>query len=573
MGGGGANSLNSPDSAPNSDFDGDKNENTWTEPTYKTFEDYFIDYFNWPSEMYSVDQTTGKKTLNYVGIYRKTTADGVNICYNSTVFTTITHEDFSGSGTLSDPYIIGSVKGLWYFMNPNLSQISFVGQYIKLGCDIVMNDETFDANGNPRGGDGIVYSWTYFHHGKLENLYFDGDNHFISGLYHRNENGQFMSLFGGLHLTEIKNLTMTNYFILGDRYVATFTYNSIVIDNCVAQNGYLYSTLGSVGGIAVNGTKITNSKNYSYIYSGKDIAGGITASHSASSNTMLIENCVNYGEVRVANAFAGGISGVPQRLSVIKNCVNYGAVTGKTFLGGICCANHRDYGKDISYCENYGDIYCSGSGVYVGGILGWSNITASISHCKSFGNIANATNGTIYFGAFIGAVTDGGNVTVSDCEVDAIQSQRVSLFGIVSNSTLNVTNIKAKIKGENQFIGVFGYLGNADCTLKNIECILETTASTRYCYFVQDYRGTNNISIDTMIVQTNASNFRQKQQLQGQSVKSFIMNNVYFGSDVSGFNLDWKTGKLGFGRNKNNMFQRKVTEQWLQNQGYTKYEI
>ena len=44
-----------------------------TEYTYKTYEDYFIDYFNLPAETYTRDETTGVVTIDYTKITRTTT--------------------------------------------------------------------------------------------------------------------------------------------------------------------------------------------------------------------------------------------------------------------------------------------------------------------------------------------------------------------------------------------------------------------------------------------------------------------------------------------------------------------
>ena len=163
----------------------------WTEPTCKTFEDYFTD-------------------------------KGITAA-------TITEEDFYGSGTMSDPYVINSSNGMWYFRNTALCRTNFVDKYVELGCDIILNEEIYDENGYIQGGDGVVYSWTEDSSSWFKNFYFEGNGFTISGLYFNDDEKNFVSLFGAGNPKRVTNLIMSNYYIVAEQYAAAVAYCSATI--------------------------------------------------------------------------------------------------------------------------------------------------------------------------------------------------------------------------------------------------------------------------------------------------------------------------------------------------------
>ena len=69
-------------------------------------------------------------------------------------------------------------------------------------------------------------------------------------------------------------------------------------------------------------------------------------------NLALITNCVNDGAVTTTGDCAGGIAGVVYNTSIVEGCINNGDITGKTKLGGIANENRGL----ITNCKNTGKI-------------------------------------------------------------------------------------------------------------------------------------------------------------------------------------------------------------------------
>ena len=125
--------------------------------------------------------TSSADSVDYSQITRKKINTDTQLLYGDSVFDTITKEDCTGSGTKSDPYVVHSTKVFLYLQGNGISGLNIDNKYFELACDVVLNDESYDDNGNPISGDGVVYKWEPINYGR--NAFFDGKNHSIKGLY------------------------------------------------------------------------------------------------------------------------------------------------------------------------------------------------------------------------------------------------------------------------------------------------------------------------------------------------------------------------------------------------------
>ena len=344
------------------------------------------------------------------------TVDGsIRLSYsvgNNTVY-------MDGLGTAVSPYQISTADQLKLFrdiVNGSNGQTPNRGACAVLTNDIVLNDGTFDENGNYTT-TGLIGAnpeeWTpigkYTDDGNKTPYTgtFDGGGHTIKGLYVVNLPDVAVGLFGGLKGAAVRNLTVDGYvqgcdFVSG---IAGDASANSTIENC-RNDCHVVSEYGADSG--------------SFLY-----VGGIVG--SAADTT--IAGCVNTGvvEARGSNNFgsvAAGIVGILYGNATVINCYNTGEinVTGdklrESTAGGIA-------GKDLSAhntvsdCYNVGAVtveYTGNSDSYiamVGGIMGkiyYSDTT--VSNCYSVGTLKSTTGtGTSYIGGVVG-ITKG---TVGNC--------------------------------------------------------------------------------------------------------------------------------------------------------------
>ena len=325
----------------------------------------------------------------------------------------------TGSGTETDPYQISTADQLKRFrdiVNGSNGQTQNTAACATLTADIVLNDGTFDEDGNytPGPSGKTAEEWTpigkYTDDGNNTPYTgtFDGKHYAIKGLYVVNLPDVAVGLFGGLKGAAVRNLTVDGYvqgcdFVSG---IAGDASANSTIENC-RNNCRVVSEF------------VTGSSG-SFLY-----AGGIVG--SAADTT--IAGCVNTGvvEARGSNNFgsvAAGIVGILYGNATVINCYNTGEinVTGDKLregtAGGIA-------GKDLSArntvsdCYNVGAVtveYTGNSDSYiamVGGIMGkiyYSDTT--VSNCYSVGTLKSTTGtGTSYIGGVVG-ITKG---TVANC--------------------------------------------------------------------------------------------------------------------------------------------------------------
>ena len=373
-GGGGADSLKGDD---NGDLPHPDTQETTTY-TFKTYEDYFIDYFNLPAETYTRDEATGVVTIDYTKITRKIANGETELSYNGNVFYVVTIEDLTGTGSQTDPYVVHSTNGFLYLTNNSMSKIILHSKYIELNSDIILNDELFDEDGKPSGGDGTIYSWIPLDNAAVNYFEINGYNYSFVGMYLNLPNANNVSMFGNKRIKKLSNVNMKHLYINGNNYTSAFCYVITELVNCKILSGSIHGK-SQTSGFSFDINKYNNAINFANIY-GLNEVGGIVSNISGD----CIENCKNYGTISITGGNSGGIVGRVYQ-GTIKNCKNYGEVKGgSNQLGGIVgiFVSSENAGLRIEACQNYGKVRSS-SASNIGGILGIGEGVFSVFNCES----------------------------------------------------------------------------------------------------------------------------------------------------------------------------------------------
>ena len=241
----------------------------------------------------------------------------------------------TGSGTAADPYRISTAEGLKWFrdvVNGANGQTQNAAACAVLENDIVLNDGTFDENGNytPGESQAPVETWTPIaysdHFDENTTLYytgtFDGQGHTIRGMYVSVPSGGVdkqvcLGLFSAVKNAVIRNVTVT---------------------------GYVAGFVGNLGGIA------------------------------GCPRNSTIENCANHCTVKGTTddnaSYVGGIAGGMDTGSTIRDCYNTGTISQGKFLRYHCTGGIVGYSSEstVSNCYNVGNV--AGNGGRNGEILG-----------------------------------------------------------------------------------------------------------------------------------------------------------------------------------------------------------
>ena len=321
---------------------------------------------------------------------------------------------WTGSGTLQDPYQIGSIGDLQLLQEKVSFGLTYKGAYFVMTYDITFND-TAAAEWKPIGGANETESYVF------EGT-FDGQGHKISDVV-INNSSNYQGIFG-FNNGIIRNVVLANANIVGGSYVGGLVgYNTGAVMNCTFASGI-------VGG------------NGSYV-------GGIVGV-----NNGLIDKCISSGNTVGKNTTFGlaygGITGINLSSAVVRNSLHSGAVSGNTsqWLGGIAGQNH---GKIINV-YNHGSV--SGA-YYVGGLVG-QNGGGLLLNAYSSGMVAGINT---YAGAIAG-FDNGGEISftyylsgVATDGKNAVQNGiGTATLGAVAADKANQTTAFDENKGFSQII-------------------------------------------------------------------------------------------------------------------------
>ena len=264
---------------------------------------------------------------------------------------------------------------------------------------------------------------------------------------------------------------IVGYYGLSGSAVAT-TLSSL--ENSGAITGAAYN----IGGIIGYHDNKTGTINASHFKNTGDITGGTLDigglfGYVIGSTSSVIQNSSSSADI-VGNYKVGGLVGVTTTVA-IKNCSNEGTtVTAKgwqtngdtdyVWLGG-----YAGQGYTITGCTNNANIVYEGTGIYVGGIVGYT--TSYIQDCTNNGNI-NASK-SIYVGGIAGWTTAWKDQTYSNLSNTGAISGKSSVGGIFGELYQAETTQGSKHDKEKH---VYYYT----VTLKTVSNAGTVTASDRY---------------------------------------------------------------------------------------------
>ena len=341
----------------------------------------------------------------------------------------------TGSGTESDPYRIGTAEGLKLFhdiVNNENGQTQNTAACATLTADIVLNDGTFDEDGNyTHGPSGAATptEWTFIGR-DYEEAYsgtFDGAGHTIQGIYCNDQIKGRAGLFGYVNGATIKDIKVTGYI----------------------------KTYGLAGGIAAyirGGTSITDCVNAATVIAGdtrgySPSAGGIVGCSEREQQNQITD-CINTGTVKVIvpkgdYSSAGGILGQAVNSTLISNCSNFGPISGgrlenatskKSYVGGI--VGHI-VSTTVSDCYNTGTVTDTvNPEAQIGGIIGCLNsMTSHLANSYNVGKVTAASEAAT-LGGVAGSVSRYNN-TITNCYylTDTAGQACGKNDGVITNTT------------------------------------------------------------------------------------------------------------------------------------------
>ena len=212
--------------------------------------------------------------------------------------------------------------------------------------------------------------------------------------------GHFVAEDIGNDTVFVKDCISNSEINYGDMYLGgivgytTMNNGNVVIEHCVNQGdiGTMTNSFSAGGMVGQGSYIIRNCHNYGKV-SAQITAGGMVGQGGTFG---LIECCINHASAEVmGGSSAGGIIGTPIH-TVIKKCGNRALVTGKgdsmILVGGICGSD-----GSISNCYNTGDLKAIATSsdveiVTIGGITGTPSTEGYVYNVYNAGQIIKPAN-------------------------------------------------------------------------------------------------------------------------------------------------------------------------------------
>ena len=319
----------------------------------------------------------------------------------------------AGEGTAESPILISNAEELKAFhdiVNGENGRVQNTAACATLTADIVLNDGTFDEDGNYTPGPSVAATpteWTFIgrDYDEAYSGTFDGTGHTIQGIYCNDQIKGRAGLFGYVNGATIKDIKVTGYI----------------------------KTYGLAGGIAAyirGGTSITDCVNAATVIAGdtrgySPSAGGIVDCSERKQQNQITD-CINTGTVKVIvpdgdYSSAGGILGQAINCTLISNCSNFGPISGgrlenatskKSYVGGI--VGHI-VSTTVSDCYNTGTVTDTvNPEAQIGGIIGCLNsMTSHLANSYNVGKVTAASEAATLGGVVGSAPYD--TATITNC--------------------------------------------------------------------------------------------------------------------------------------------------------------
>jgi|GEM_PF-5896577 len=307
-----------------------------------------------------------------------------------------------GTGTADDPYIINTPEQLALLSsNVNNAVEGANTAYYKLGADIVFNEGLLDENYALANKPSVKFTPIGVKDAAVFSGTFDGDGHTISGLY-VDAGGDFAGLFGNAKDATIKNLTMSDFYIVA--------YNTGCIGGLISK---------SQGTVNIDNVVVDGRLGETYNGSNKGMFVGYTNGSVIVSNSIakgLVQWAYNANKQGISAGFVGMADNYNCKLH-FTNCVNYADVIGTGaagFVGYVKKFQTQPSDPWISFvdCANYGDVTANSTATHnvnteyeqamgiAGGFLAhaFNNSSVYFERCLNEGNITGIRSA----GALIG---------------------------------------------------------------------------------------------------------------------------------------------------------------------------
>lgn len=349
---------------------------------------------------------------------------------------------------------VNSVTGEYYGQSISTNATSVNGVITFANCYFVIASDIGTATGNidfvPIGKNG-----TYYFAGTI----FGGNDSDANNRTMRTINLNIqqsgvsnVGLFGYVKGATISHLTTAGTIVGGNATggLVGCMENGEVF-NCA--NSATVTGRGQVGGIVGYNLPSQRGKIYGTIINngainGTNMVGGLVGQwHGEWNLNGTYGTFTNTGNVNGGTgASVGGIAGFADR--TIKNAANSGNVVGGTSVGGIagrCQApieNSYNTG-DVrgTATTSQGEITGSPTGVFVGGITGYTSANASISNCYNTGHISalSTSGGYLSNANYVGGIVGFAQAAVSYCaNIGGLIEGNDYLGGIVGNSSSTI---------------------------------------------------------------------------------------------------------------------------------------
>ncbi|MDY4409310.1 MAG: Ig-like domain-containing protein [Prevotella sp.] len=333
--------------------------------------------------------------------------------------------NYPGSGTEADPYRVYTAADL---------QGVYKKGFYKLMNDIDLTE--WINKYSPTEG------WPAIGKNGVTAVYFDGGGHKITGLW-CNTTAGYNGLFSNFPAGYIKNLTVET---ASGKSVKGGDYTAVLIGRM---------TNGKIENVTVKGNA-----------EGSNHVGGITGMTSA----MKFNN-VNYeGETTSSSTkdiYIGGLAGLANgsvdvissyakvKLTTTGSNANAGGIFGK--------------GSNVILKNSHAETTAKtlGDSTFVGGLVGVTEATDSITKCYSEGTLA-ATGAKSYVGGLVGI--NNGEGWIENCYSTADATSTLYAAGLVAYNYGKVSNSYSKGNVNSEFYGAgaVGYNDGAKATVNNL---------------------------------------------------------------------------------------------------------
>ena len=416
-------------------------------------------------------------------------------------------------------------EGNWHIYTA--SQMKFFADYCN---DALTEEEKTEANMPETTETTTVY---------LENNIDMGARHNDAGEKTEGENWTSMEAFGVIGTFEGNNHFITGIYIRNDSHMCgLFSMPCSLLQNLTIKDSYIEGgqDVGGITGYGLTSGRIINCHNINTtVKSTMDVSlvGGIVGAPQGG----IIENCTNTGEI-LGKAYVGGIMGKVSAVgdASIENCINYGKVSGQEGIGGIMGSSSKVGVRtvEITNCGNFGEIL-SDNGT-VGGIIGLLIGGSSIDNSYNKGNIVGKSNNDV--GGVVGRLSTG--ATITNCyNTGKVVGETYNIGGVVGLSFGTIENSynTGRIEAEGQVGGILGQIGT-DCEgiIRNCynegEVIANTDAAGGIVGWTSQTGTTGTIEYNY-----NKGKVRGKNQIGGiigKSAETFVVTKCYNVGEIIG---------------------------------------